>query len=244
MDKFDRIYQLHHTLAGRRTPISLENLMERLDCSKATVCRLIEVMRDYLGAPIVRDAELGGFRYASDVSGGAYELPGLWFTAQALQALVVFDRLLENLEPGLLTGHLASRGTPARAIRTRPTARFASARPRRRGPVRGRPGSLTCSRFRVEVGEDLLDHGRILDAGDDAHRPAAHSASHDVDVEHALEALRPSVRRPAFGRRFVLWLGRCRVSCAPAHHGRLLPSTVPNRGPALRTRPGESNTLI
>lgn len=107
MDKFDRIYRLHHILTGRRTPIALADLMERLDCSKATVYRLIDVLRDYLAAPIVTDPELGGFRYAPDPNGRAYELPGLWFSAQELQALVVFDRLLESLEPGLLSDHLA-----------------------------------------------------------------------------------------------------------------------------------------
>ncbi len=107
MDKFDRIYQLHHILAGRRTPISLADVMERLDCSKATVYRLIDAMRNHLSAPIVTDPEIGGFRYAPDSNSRAYELPGLWFSAQELQALVVFDRLLENLEPGLLSEHLA-----------------------------------------------------------------------------------------------------------------------------------------
>jgi len=81
--------------------------MERLDCSKATVYRLIDVLRDALAAPIVTDSELGGFRYAPDPNGRAYERPGLWFSAQELQALVVFERLLENLEPGLLSEHLA-----------------------------------------------------------------------------------------------------------------------------------------
>ena len=65
------------------------------------------MLRDYLAAPIVTDPELGGFRYAPDPKGRAYELPGLWFSAQELQALVVFDRLLESLEPGLLSDHLA-----------------------------------------------------------------------------------------------------------------------------------------
>ena len=67
MDKFDRIYRLHHIFAGRRTPIALADLMERLDCSKATVYRLVDVLRDALAAPIVTDSELGGFRYAPDV---------------------------------------------------------------------------------------------------------------------------------------------------------------------------------
>jgi predicted DNA-binding transcriptional regulator YafY len=52
MDKFDRVYQLHSILAGRKTPISLNDLMDRLECSKATVFRLIATMKDYFGAPI------------------------------------------------------------------------------------------------------------------------------------------------------------------------------------------------
>lgn len=107
VDKFDRIYQLHQIFSGRRTPIPVQDLMEKLDCSKATVYRLIDLMRDRLSAPIESDAEISGFRYAPTPNGRAYELPGLWFTAQELQALIVFDRLLENLEPGLLSQHLA-----------------------------------------------------------------------------------------------------------------------------------------
>jgi predicted DNA-binding transcriptional regulator YafY len=38
---------------------------------------------------------------------GTFELPGLWFNAKELQALIVSDRLLESLEPGLLGEHLA-----------------------------------------------------------------------------------------------------------------------------------------
>jgi predicted DNA-binding transcriptional regulator YafY len=82
LDKFDRIYQLHHILAGLHTPIPLADLMARLDCSKATVYRLVEAIRDYVGAPIVTDAELGGFH----PSGHAYELPGLWFSVQGRRA--------------------------------------------------------------------------------------------------------------------------------------------------------------
>lgn len=108
MDKFDRIYQLHNILRERRTPISRQDLMARLDhCSEPTVYRLIRIMRDFLRAPIEYDDEAGGYYYRRDAEGGAYELPGLWFNAKELQALLVFDRLLESLEPGLLGEHLA-----------------------------------------------------------------------------------------------------------------------------------------
>jgi len=45
--------------------------------------------------------------------------------------------------------------------------------------------------------------------------------------DHALEALRPSHRRPALGRGAVLCLGRCLASCTLAPPGRSSPSTRP-----------------
>jgi proteasome accessory factor C len=107
MDKFDRIYDLHRLLAGRRTPLPLTDLMERLSCSRSTALRLIALLKDQLGAPIVFDHDIGGYRYQPGPDGRAYELPGLWFNAQELQALLVFHRLMEGLEPGLLAEHLA-----------------------------------------------------------------------------------------------------------------------------------------
>ncbi|MBI4195268.1 MAG: WYL domain-containing protein [Betaproteobacteria bacterium] len=108
MDKFDRIYELHKILRDRRTPIARQDLMARLDgCSEPTVFRLIRLMKDHLNAPIEWHEELGGYYYRRDADGGTYELPGLWFNTKELQALLVFDRLFESLEPGLLGEHLA-----------------------------------------------------------------------------------------------------------------------------------------
>lgn len=106
MDKFDRIYLLHNILRDRRTPISREHLASKLECSVASIYRLIRILRDFLGAPLQYDNNLGGYYYESNVAGGTYELPGLWFNARELQALLVFQRLLENLESGLLSEHL------------------------------------------------------------------------------------------------------------------------------------------
>jgi predicted DNA-binding transcriptional regulator YafY len=112
MDKFDRIYQLHNILRDRRTPITREALMERLECAEPSVYRLIRLMKEHLGAPIDWDEARGGYYYRRDADGGTYELPGLWFNAKELQALIVFDRLLESLEPGLLGESLAPLSRP------------------------------------------------------------------------------------------------------------------------------------
>lgn len=105
MDKFDRIFQLHTILSGRRTPIPLEDLTARLECSEATLYRVIATMRAHLNAPII--ASMGGYRYAEAEGAGRFELPGLWFSPQELQALAVIQRMLRDLGSGVLEEHIA-----------------------------------------------------------------------------------------------------------------------------------------
>ncbi|MBX5463750.1 MAG: YafY family transcriptional regulator [Steroidobacteraceae bacterium] len=107
MDKFDRIFHLHAILSSRRTAIPLEDLMARLECSKSTLHRTINALKDYLHAPVVFDANAGGYKYAKDAFGETYELPGLWFTPRELQALAIMQRLLKDAGGGLLEEHLA-----------------------------------------------------------------------------------------------------------------------------------------
>lgn len=106
MDRFDRIYQLHRILTGRRVPISLEDLMVELECSEPTVKRTIRAMRDHLDAPIEYDRERNGYVYSGEGISANWELPGLWFSAAELQALLALERLLSGLSPGLLAEEL------------------------------------------------------------------------------------------------------------------------------------------
>ena len=105
MDRFDRIFELNRILQSARYPVSRQRLEEALECSRATVKRLIEEMRLYLNAPIVYDRKLNGYHY-DQAEGEMYELPGLWFNASELQALLAVQQLLENVQPGLLEHHL------------------------------------------------------------------------------------------------------------------------------------------
>jgi proteasome accessory factor C len=106
VDKFDRIYKLHQVLRDRRTPISRADLTVKMECSDPTIYRLINTLRDTLHAPVHYDDGRGGYYYERTADGGTYELPGLWFNAHELQALLVFERLFEYLDPGLLREHL------------------------------------------------------------------------------------------------------------------------------------------
>ena len=80
--------------------------MAKLECSKATLHRTINALKDYLNAPVTFDANAGGYRYAKDPHGESYELPGMWFTPGELQALAIMQRLLKDAGGGLLEEHL------------------------------------------------------------------------------------------------------------------------------------------
>lgn len=99
---------LDRVLRNRRTPVPREELLHELECSEPTLYRLIREMRFYLNAPIEWDDERRGYYYKREGESDTYQLPGLWFNSKELQALLVFDRLFEELGPGLLGEHLAA----------------------------------------------------------------------------------------------------------------------------------------
>lgn len=106
MEKLDRIFQLHRILSNRHTPIARLDLQSRLGCSRATLTRLIRDCRDLLHFPIVFDTDRQG--YLLDRSSGVdYELPGLWFNAAEIHALLTSHYLLSKLRPGLFEPHIS-----------------------------------------------------------------------------------------------------------------------------------------
>jgi len=106
MDKFDRIYALHGLFTHTRLPVPKSRIEEELECSHATAERLIREMRLYLDAPIEYDRDANGYYYNKDKA-YKYELPGLWFNASELYALLTTHKLLSSVDPGLLDSHIA-----------------------------------------------------------------------------------------------------------------------------------------
>jgi predicted DNA-binding transcriptional regulator YafY len=63
-------------------------------------------MREYLNMPLIYDRNRNGYHY--DRSGDApIELPGLWLNASELYALLITQKLLSTVQPGLLDQTLA-----------------------------------------------------------------------------------------------------------------------------------------
>ena len=107
MSKVERLYHLHNILNQRRTPILRQDLMERLECSQATLYRLVGELRDFLGAPIEQDQDSRGYYYDRSYD-QPFELPGIWISPGELQALLTARQVLGNVQPGLLEGELES----------------------------------------------------------------------------------------------------------------------------------------
>ncbi len=119
MNFFDRVLQLHGILRDRRLPVPREELQSRLECSRATLYRLVEKLRDELGAPL-RYAKGRGYYYDGEAS--QFDLPGLWFTAEELTALLTFEQLLEGAGPGMVGEALAPLRDKVRALLGNPAA--------------------------------------------------------------------------------------------------------------------------
>ena len=108
MDRFDRIYRLHGLLSNRRTTISLEKIIEDLECSKSTAVRSIETLRDHLNAPLEYNRENNGYHYNLKTADKPYELPGLWFSSEELHGLLICQQILQNISPGILSEQIES----------------------------------------------------------------------------------------------------------------------------------------
>ena len=101
----ERIYKIDQLLSERRF-VTIAEFLEKLEVSKATLKRDLTLMRDRMNAPIIFDKELGGYRFTQkgNTVGSNYELPGLWFSAEEIHALLTMHHLLSSLDTGGLLG--------------------------------------------------------------------------------------------------------------------------------------------
>lgn len=105
MDRTERLYRIDRLLQERGV-VPVTDFLSELEVSLATFKRDLEYLRDRLNAPIVWDRDAGGYRFDKQGVGDKYELPGLWFNASEIHALLTMRQLLTSLGPGLLSAHV------------------------------------------------------------------------------------------------------------------------------------------
>lgn len=101
MSEVVRLYQYKGLLGGRRA-MSAEDLMARLEISRATLKRDIAKLRDQLHVPVKFDRDRGGYVLEAGVGHTDSELPGMWFSPEEVVSLVTIQQLLTDLAPGIL----------------------------------------------------------------------------------------------------------------------------------------------
>lgn len=116
MDRTERFYRIEQLLHDRKTA-TFEEIRSVLEVSRATLKRDFQYLRDRLNAPIVYDREAGGYRFAP-VAGQApsFALPGLWFNASEIHALLMMQNLLAEVQPGLLGPQIAPLQTRLKSL--------------------------------------------------------------------------------------------------------------------------------
>jgi len=106
MDRTERFYRIDQ-LIRECDVVSFATLAAELGVSRATLKRDLEYMRSRFNAPIEYDRDNNGYRFSKKGRAGPrYELPGLWFNASEVHALLTMQELLGNLDPGLLAKHV------------------------------------------------------------------------------------------------------------------------------------------
>lgn len=103
MNQTERVYRIQ-SLLTEQGHASFAQMMEALEVSRATLKRDLKHMRDRLNAPIEFDRDSGGYRFGKQGAGPVFELPGLWFSAEEILALMTMHSMLESLDAGGLLG--------------------------------------------------------------------------------------------------------------------------------------------
>ena len=158
MARLERVHDLHAMLDGRRTPLPLAEIVDRLECSVPTAKRAIRALRDTYGAPLVYDRDARGYRYAHAEGEPRFELPGLWFGADELATLVTLKEIIARLEPTLLASIMAPLSRRLEELFSR--RQLGSGEASRRVRVISQHGRAPGSSF-SRVAESLLSRRRL-----------------------------------------------------------------------------------
>jgi len=108
MNQTERFYKIDQLIVERKL-VTFAEMLEVLEVSPATLKRDIQYLRDRLNCPLIWDREAGGYRFGDDAAhpGSQFELPGLWFNASEIHALLTMQHLMANLDKGgLLSPHI------------------------------------------------------------------------------------------------------------------------------------------
>jgi predicted DNA-binding transcriptional regulator YafY len=102
MERSQRMARIN-ALVSRPLGVSMAQLIEELEVSRATINRDIELLRSQLNTPIVWDHDTYSYRLeAGSAVGDRYMLPGVWLTPEQAYAFLTLNNMVEQMAPSLL----------------------------------------------------------------------------------------------------------------------------------------------
>ncbi|MFZ6769715.1 helix-turn-helix transcriptional regulator [Undibacterium sp. Di26W] len=103
MGQPSRIYRITQMLHQAKV-VTKADIIDELEISLATFKRYLSYLRDRMNIPVEFDKNAGGYRIAWGEPNSQQELPGIWFNADEIHALLTMQHLLNDLQPELLAG--------------------------------------------------------------------------------------------------------------------------------------------
>lgn len=98
MGRTERLLKLANLLRGSRK-LRFDQLLERLEVSRATLKRDLKYLREQLGTPIEYDTFERSYQVGGSRRHTPQELPGLWVSESDLRSLLLAQRLLGDVDP-------------------------------------------------------------------------------------------------------------------------------------------------
>ena len=106
MAKFESVNLLFKLLKEAKYPLSKSQIQEKLECSAATVERYLTELRDTYGQRVLYIREYKGYQLESHSDD--IELPSHLFSSQEINAILLINQLIDELEPGFLKDDMQS----------------------------------------------------------------------------------------------------------------------------------------
>lgn len=103
MAQKDRISELHLLLTDcNHSYLNKKELCKKLDCTEVTFDRLVRKLRgEPYEAPLIYSRKYGGYKYDTK-NGETFELPGMWFKTEELEALICIESIISGIQKGFL----------------------------------------------------------------------------------------------------------------------------------------------
>ncbi len=107
MNQLERYYKIVQLLSSQRA-VPIRRMMEELEVSRPTIARDIRDLRDRFRAPIVWNADLGGYQFEPTPDGERFRdsVPGLWLAPDEVYALLTLINIVSSFDPGALENYL------------------------------------------------------------------------------------------------------------------------------------------